>query len=69
MPREVIYVVVALFGAVGCLVLAVGARDEIRQRPSLRRRLAVLLALGPARLALWSMIWPSPAQGAGGSPT
>jgi hypothetical protein len=65
MPREVIYVVVALFGAVGCLVLAVGARDEIRQRPSLRRR----LALGPARLALWSMIWPSPAQGAGGSPT
>jgi hypothetical protein len=58
MPREVIYVVVALCGAVGCLVLLVGVRDEVRQPPSLRRRLAVLLALALALFALWSMIWP-----------
>jgi hypothetical protein len=30
MPREAIYIVVGLFGAVVCLVVVVGLRDEIR---------------------------------------
>lgn len=58
MPREVIYVIVALCCAVVCLVLVVGVRREIRQPSSLPRRLAVLLALALALFAVWSMIWP-----------
>jgi fatty acid desaturase len=58
MPREAIYIVVGLFGAVVCLVVVVGLRDEIRQPPSLRRRLTVLVALALALFAVWSMVWP-----------
>lgn len=58
MPREGIYLIAALFGAVVCLVLVVGVLDEVRRPPSLRRRLAVFVALALALFALWSMVWP-----------
>lgn len=58
MPREVIFLIVALCSAVVCLVLVVGVRREIRHAPSLPRRLAVLLALALALFAVWSMVWP-----------
>jgi hypothetical protein len=58
MPRAVIYLVIALCGAVVCLVVAVGVRDEFRRPPSLRRRLVALVAFVLASFALWAMAWP-----------
>jgi len=58
MPRAVIFLVIALCGAVVCLVVAVGVRDEFRRPPSLRRRLAVLVGFVLASFALWAMAWP-----------